>query len=235
MVTYKGVDDEATSSLGGERYEVVNREESLAETEEEAFDSQASNHRSSVYGRIPVFEGHSGQITEHARGKARYRNDIGEEDNEEDEDEDEDERVLERLRSNSPAGGNSIEKPSLIPNESRFNPIEYFIGSLNNALDSLAFDKTLVIQSKMAGELNNSANEVMKIIDEMEFLLKEHIAKYEKLKQEILPEIEGNLRKGTKMANKMTAYVKEVYPVEYSKGRSKILDNLTEDEEGLYS
>lgn len=145
--------------------------------------------------------------------------------------------VLERLRSNSSMVDDSTttEKPSLIPNESRFKPIEYLIGSLNSALDSLAFDKTLVIQSKMAGELNNTSNEVLKMIEEIETSLKEHIIKYERLKQEIIPGIESNLKKGNKIADRLTNYVKDVYPVEYSKGRSKVLDNLTEDEEGLYS
>lgn len=127
------------------------------------------------------------------------------------------------------------EKPSLIPNESRFNAVEYLVGSLNSALDSLAFDKAIVIQSKMAGEINNSSSEVLKSIKETEDLLKENILKYNKLKNVILPGIEANLSKNAKTAKKITTYMKELYPVEYSKGRSKVLDNLTEDEEGLYS
>lgn len=128
-----------------------------------------------------------------------------------------------------------MEKPSLVPNESTFNGVEYLIGSLTSALDSIEFDKTLVMQSKMAGEIHNISNDVLKTIEEMEFTLKEHIKKYNQLKTEIIPEIESNINKSTKIANKLTKYMKQKYPVEYSKGRSKVLDNLTEDEADLYS
>lgn len=238
MASDEGDYDEVTSGLSGERYAVVAREEGLTGTEGLSASGGRPDQGPAGERRESVQEGHSEMnIEQYTVAMAhRSRGEREEIENEDDTyDEDEDELVLERIRSSSPVGAHSAEKPSLIPNESRFNPIEYLIGSLNNALDSLAFDRTLVIQSKMAGELNNSANEVLKIVDEIDSSLKEHIAKYEKLKQEILPEIELNLRRGTKMANKLTAHVKERYPVEYSKGRSKVLDNLTEDEEGLFS
>lgn len=142
---------------------------------------------------------------------------------------------LERVLSDLSVGGaHDNEKPSLIPNESRFNPIEYLIGSLNEAMSSLESDKTLVVQSKMAGNLNNATSEVLKMISDLQESLEEHIVNYESLKSEVLPELEANLRLGTDLVEKITAYMKDVYPVEYAKGRSKVLENLTEDEEGLY-
>lgn len=238
MASDEGDYDEVTSGLSGERYAVVAREEGLTGTEGLSASDGRPDQGPAGEREEPVQEGHSETKMEHYTATIPHRSwgGRGEIENDNDSyDEDQDELVLERIRSSSPVGTHSAEKPSLIPNESRFNPIEYLIGSLNNALDSLAFDRTLVIQSKMAGELNNSANEVLKIVDEIEFSLKEHTTKYEKLKQEILPEIESNLRRGTKMANKLAAHVKERHPVEYSKGRSKVLDNLTEDEEGLFT
>lgn len=221
--------NEVTSGLSDERYTMVNP------SENENIDEQTNNI-------TDYLEGSSNQLihpntnvqNEEMDPDDDYENDEGEIGNDI-ENNSEDELVLERLRSSSPIGTTNREKPSLIPNESRFNAVEYLINSLNGALDSLAFDKTLVVQSKMAGELNNSSNEVLKTIKNMEDSLKEHILRYNELKNEILPEIESNLQKGTKLANKLTEYVKVNYPVEYSKGRSKILDNLTEEEEGLYS
>lgn len=127
------------------------------------------------------------------------------------------------------------EKAPVIPNESRLNAVEYLMGSLNAAMDSLQFDRSLVIQSKMAGNINNSTNEVLKTIDELQMALQEHVKKYDLLKREILPEIESNLRNSTRIVKKLTNYVKNQHPVEYSKGRSKVLENLTEEEEGLFN
>ncbi|KAG0680489.1 KxDL motif-containing protein 1 [Pichia californica] len=215
---------EVTSNLSGERYAVIGRPINTSETTGIETENFTEFH--------PTLKETSSQ---NVKDINKEREDIGVYSDIDNEDTIEDELVLERLRSTSPIGQQSIEKPSLIPNESRFNAIEYLIGSLSMALDSLTFDKTLVIQSKMAGELNNSSNDVLKAIEEMEISLKEHIIKYNNLKNNIIPEIESNLRKGTKLANKLTAYVKKEYPIEYSKGKAKILDNLTEDEEGLYS
>lgn len=224
--------DEVTSGLSDERYTMVNR-------------SVKGNINEQFNDITDCLEGSSNQLLNPNNGSYNIKNDeidpkddyeSDEGGNENDiENNTEDELVLERLRSSSPIGTTNREKPSLIPNESRFNAVEYLINSLNNALDSLAFDKALVVQSKMAGELNNSSNEVLITIKNMEDSLKEHISKYNELRNEILPEIELNLQKGTRLANKLTEYVKTNYPVEYSKGRSKILDNLTEEEEGLYS
>lgn len=157
---------------------------------------------------------------------------------EEEEEGDDDDYELNRIISTSTIESrrnSTQEKAPLIPNESRLNAVEYLMGSLNAAMDSLQFDKSLVIQSKMAGYINNSTNEVLRTIDELEIALQEHIEKYELLKKEIIPEIESNLRNGTKIVKKLTEYVKNEHPVEYSKGRSKVLENLTEEEEGLFN
>lgn len=126
------------------------------------------------------------------------------------------------------------EKPSVVPNESRFNAIEYLLGSLESAMNSLKFDKALVIQSQMAGNLNNASNDVLNAITELQDEIKAQIGKYCILKDQILPEIEANLKIGTKKMNKISFYLQSKYPVEYSKGRSKVLENLTEDEEGIF-
>lgn len=165
MASDEGNYDEVTSGLSGERYAVVNREEGLANLEGLSPSSGRPNRSQAGEWGEPILEGHS-EMELQRDAAARSHDDengcedanIGEENEYDFHDEDEDELVLERIRSSSPVAAHSAEKPSLIPNESRFNPIEYLIGSLNNALDSLAFDRTLVIQSKMAGELNNSAN-----------------------------------------------------------------------------
>jgi hypothetical protein len=183
------------------------------------------NNNSNIYGILQ--EGHSQKVDDNTSEEFVEIEEGGDDASE-----------LERILSNSTIDDKKSilnEKPSLIPNESRFNAIEYLANSLKIALDSLEFDKALVIQSKMAGNLNNSTNEVLKTIEELKVALNDHIQRYELLKKEILPEIESNLRNGTKIVKKLTDYVKNEYPVEYSKGRSKVLENLTEDEEGLFS
>lgn len=149
-----------------------------------------------------------------------------------DSDSDSDSLDIDRIYSNS--SYTERREKSSQNQEQQFSPIEYLIGSLNNALNSLEYDKSLVIQSKMAGELNNTTNQVLKTIEDLQASLTEQIAKYERLSKEIIPEIEYNLRKATKNAKILTKYVKSTYPIEYSKGRSKVLENLTEDEEGLF-
>lgn len=128
------------------------------------------------------------------------------------------------------------EKPSLVPNESNytFNPIEYMVETLNGALDSLEYDQSLVVQSKMAGELNNSSNEVLKTISELKAAIHEHIAKYELLQKQIIPDIDRNLRKASQQIKQLTALSKAKYPVEYARARAKVLDNVNSDEEGVY-
>ncbi|AWU73926.1 hypothetical protein CAS74_001724 [Pichia kudriavzevii] len=126
------------------------------------------------------------------------------------------------------------EKPSLVPNDSRFNTVDFVLQSLNGALNSIEYDKALVIQSKMAGNLNSTTNDVLRKIERLQEALEEHIVKYRRLKEVIIPQIDRNLQEATKITKRLTRHVKEIYPVEYSKGRSKVLENLTEDEEGLF-
>jgi hypothetical protein len=128
------------------------------------------------------------------------------------------------------------EKPSLVPNESTytFNPTEYLVETLNGALDSLEYDQSLVVQSKMAGELNNSSNEVLKTISDLRNTITEHVAKYELLQKQVLPEIAYNLRKASQRVKQLTTHARETYPVEFARARARVLENITSDEEGVY-
>lgn len=127
-----------------------------------------------------------------------------------------------------------IEKPSVVPNKMRFKSIDFLLASLDSAMNTLEFDKALVIQSQVAGSLNSASSDIQKSIESLEEELKLQIDKYTNLKSRILPGIESNLKKTRKKVKNITSYLQAKYPVEYSKGRSKILENLTEDEEGLF-
>lgn len=127
-----------------------------------------------------------------------------------------------------------MEKPSLVPNKLKFDSIDYLLSGLESAMNSLEFDKALVIQSQVAGNLNSTSSDIQKSIESLQTELQLQIERYSTLKTILLPQIEANIKKSAKRIDKITLYLKSKYPVEYSKSRSKILENLTEDEEGLF-
>lgn len=127
-----------------------------------------------------------------------------------------------------------MEKPSLVPNKLKFDSIDFLLSGLESAMNSLEFDKALVIQSQVAGNLNSTSSDIQKSIESLQTELQLQIERYSTLKTILLPRIEANIKKSAKRIDKITLYLKSKYPVEYSKGRSKILENLTEDEEGLF-
>ncbi|QPG72920.1 hypothetical protein FOA43_000224 [Brettanomyces nanus] len=144
-------------------------------------------------------------------------------------DEDENPNPLEERahHSDNEAGG-------MIPSASRFNAVDYLINSLYNSLDSVELDQSLVQQSQISGEMNNTANEISKTIKELKQSLQEHIEKYEKLKKRIIPEIIANLNQSSKISKKLAVKMKTQYPVEYSKSKDKVLNRLTDEEQDLY-
>ncbi|TID29639.1 hypothetical protein CANINC_001758 [Pichia inconspicua] len=127
-----------------------------------------------------------------------------------------------------------MEKPSLVPNKLKFDSIDFLLSGLESAMNSLEFDKALVIQSQVAGNLNSTSSDIQKSIESLQTELQLQIERYSTLKTILLPQIDANIKKSAKRIDKITLYLKSKYPVEYSKGRSKILENLTEDEEGLF-
>lgn len=146
---------------------------------------------------------------------------------------------LGRIYSNSTFNGSMDEtpireKPSIVPNESNFNPSDFLFHSLEAAMDSEQYDKALVLQSQMAGNINNASNEVTSTIKCIQEAMETHKMKYTILKDRILNEIEANIKISTAWVEKLTIQLKDKYPIEYSKGRSKVLENLTTDEEGLF-
>lgn len=114
-----------------------------------------------------------------------------------------------------------------------FNGVEYLLATLKSAMGSLEFDKSLVLQSKMAGEINNTSNEIITTIDELKNCLKEHSDKFEKLQKYIIPEIESNLNQSVKSVRRMTRYVKERHPIAYAKGRDKVLHRVSNEDEDV--
>lgn len=127
-----------------------------------------------------------------------------------------------------------MEKPSLVPNKLKFDSIDFLLSGLESAMNSLEFDKALVIQSQVAGNLNSTSSDIQKSIESLQTELQLQIERYSTLKTILLPQIDANIKKSAKRIDKITLYLKSKYPVEYSKSRSKILENLTEDEEGLF-
>ncbi|VEU23804.1 DEKNAAC105031 [Brettanomyces naardenensis] len=122
----------------------------------------------------------------------------------------------------------------LIPSGSRFNTVDYLISSLYNSLDSLELDRSLVQQSQISGEMNNVTSKILQTIDELRMCLEEHIAKYEKLKLTIIPEIVSNINQSAKISKGLAEKMKKYYPVEYSKSKDKVLNRITDDQEDIY-
>lgn len=112
-----------------------------------------------------------------------------------------------------------------------FNPVEYLIKSFEDALNSLQYDKALVLQSQMAGEINNTSHEVAMMIEELEQCIRTQTEKYQRLKLIIIPEIQSNLKQSTASINELTKYMKKNHPVEYARGRDKVLNRITDDDQ----
>lgn len=123
---------------------------------------------------------------------------------------------------------------ALMPNGPQFNGVDYLINSLYNSLDSVQLDRSLVQQSQISGEMNSTTSDILRTIDELERCLKEHIAKYEKLKRQIIPEIVSNISKSARVSSRLRESMKRSYPVEYSKSMDKVVNRITNDEEDLY-
>ncbi|ODV87012.1 hypothetical protein CANARDRAFT_179720, partial [[Candida] arabinofermentans NRRL YB-2248] len=117
---------------------------------------------------------------------------------------------------------------------SNFNAIDYLINSLYGSLNAIELDRSLVLQSQISGELNNTSKEILVLIDELSSKLTDHVTKYENLKTKIIPGLISNLNKSTKMAAKLTHAMKDMYPVEYSKSKDKVLNRVTDEDEDLY-
>lgn len=112
-----------------------------------------------------------------------------------------------------------------------FSPVDYLIKSFEDALNSLQYDKALVIQSQMAGEINNTSHEIVRMIEELELCIRTLTNKYQHLKLVIVPEIQSNLKQSTISINELTKYMKKNHPVEYAKGRDKVLNRITDEDQ----
>lgn len=130
------------------------------------------------------------------------------------------------------SNSSSITKDSMLI-DGQFNSVDYLIKALYDSLDSVELDKSLVQQSQISGQMNNTSKELLNTIEALEKKLQEHIKKYEQLKK-IVPQIIRNINQSEKLAKKCTEKMKKYYPVEYSKSRDKVLNCITEDEEDLY-
>ncbi|KAG7879002.1 hypothetical protein KL905_003603 [Ogataea polymorpha] len=136
--------------------------------------------------------------------------------------------------SDSQSYTNTTTEETPVEEQSTFNAVDYLIGSLNNSLDSVQLDRSLMMQSQVSGTINNTMQDLLRTMDEVSEKLENHIKRYEQLKTQIIPELNANLDKNTKLCNKLTKKIKETYPVEYSKSRDKVLNRVTEEDEDLY-
>lgn len=111
-----------------------------------------------------------------------------------------------------------------------FSAVEYLAKAFEDALYSLQYDKALVVQSQMAGEINNTQHEIITLIEELERAIVVQREKYRHLKLNVIPEIQANLKQSTKSINELTKAMKKRYPVEYAKGRDKVLNRVTDED-----
>ncbi|ESX02966.1 hypothetical protein KL918_002260 [Ogataea parapolymorpha] len=136
--------------------------------------------------------------------------------------------------SDSQSYTNTTTEETPVEEQSTFNAVDYLIGSLNSSLDSVQLDRSLMMQSQVSGTINNTMQDLLRTMNEVSEKLENHIKRYEQLKTQIIPELNANLDKNTKLCNKLTKKIKETYPVEYSKSRDKVLNRVTEEDEDLY-
>ncbi|KAG7881244.1 hypothetical protein KL938_003374 [Ogataea parapolymorpha] len=136
--------------------------------------------------------------------------------------------------SDSQSYTNTTTEETPVEEQSTFNAVDYLIGSLNSSLDSVQLDRSLMMQSQVSGTINNTMQDLLRTMNEVSEKLENHIKRYEQLKTQIIPELNANLDKNTKLCNKLTKKMKETYPVEYSKSRDKVLNRVTEEDEDLY-
>ncbi|KAH3670525.1 hypothetical protein OGAPHI_001040 [Ogataea philodendri] len=129
---------------------------------------------------------------------------------------------------------NTTTEEAPIEERSTFNAIEYLISSLDNSLDSVHLDRSLMVQSQVSGAINSTMQDVLRTIDEVSAKMETHIKRYEQLKTQIVPELSSNIAKNTKLCQKLSARLKETYPVEFSKSRDKVLNRVTDEDEDLY-
>lgn len=115
-----------------------------------------------------------------------------------------------------------------------FNAIEYLIASLNNSLSAIELDRSVVLQSKVSGELNSTSIELLKMMDELQEKIEDHAERYKRVKKTVIPELTSNLAKSEKLVNSLTRSMKSKFPVEYSKSKDKVLNRITAEEEDLY-
>ncbi|CDK29438.1 unnamed protein product [Kuraishia capsulata CBS 1993] len=115
-----------------------------------------------------------------------------------------------------------------------FHPVEYLLGSLESALSSIDLDRSIVLQSQISGELNNTSKELLKMMEVLEQRIRSHMANFDRLKNNTIPELAANISKAEKKATKLTKVLKDQYPIEYSKSLDKVLNRITKDDENLY-
>lgn len=112
-----------------------------------------------------------------------------------------------------------------------FDTPGFLLRALEDALNSLQYDQALVVQSQMAGQINNSLLELEKIIPELESSLKQLRESYKQLRNDIVPEIVANLKQSATIIKEITRYMKKHHPVEYAKSRDKVLNRITDEDQ----
>ncbi|ODV95417.1 hypothetical protein PACTADRAFT_50143 [Pachysolen tannophilus NRRL Y-2460] len=115
-----------------------------------------------------------------------------------------------------------------------FDPVSYLIFSLQNSLNSIEMDKSIVKQSQLSGELNNKTKELLKSYKESQEKLKEFIVQFGHFKNEIIPNLEKDLAWSENKVKKLNKKLREHYPIEYEKSKDKVLNRITNDEEDLF-
>ncbi|RLV94113.1 hypothetical protein JA1_001973 [Spathaspora sp. JA1] len=141
----------------------------------------------------------------------------------------------------------SFELPPNLPfTGSLTDHTNYFVSTLNTALDSIELDKSLVLQAQISGHLNNENQKLLekrKVLIEklhnLQSLYNDHFqasdkkpSKIDQMKSDIgnLQQRIEKLKYGSKTIFKSKEGVVKKYPIEYNQARDKVVERLVDDE-----
>jgi hypothetical protein len=112
-----------------------------------------------------------------------------------------------------------------------FDPVEYLQNSLDSALSSIEFNKSLARQAQLSGQLKSKEFELLKLQEEAH----KRLIELQKLFKEGLKDVHtvsNELKQANHRIRALNKHAEGKYPIEFSQAREKVLSrNIADDDQ----